>query len=267
MREGMSDERGVSDGHGAPVVPLTGRNVVVIGASRGVGRAIVRRMAAEGAHVLAVGRDPEALGHLVKEVSGTRTLAMDAADCSAPAAVFAALRPDVLIICGGARPPGRSLQELTWEEFSVNWNTDVRMSFAFCRAALRAPLNRGSTVILISSGAALGGSPLSGGYAGAKRTQMFIANYAQKESDRLELGVRFLALAPARLMPETELGQAAIEGYAHYMGISPAEFLKGMTSRQTPQDVAAAVAALVTNGAPCRGTVFSISGDGIATVS
>jgi len=43
---------------------------------------------------------------------------------------------------------------------------------------------------------------------GAKRTQMFIANYAQKESDRLNLGMRFLALAPARIMPETELGQS-----------------------------------------------------------
>jgi hypothetical protein len=115
----------------------------------------------------------------------------------------AALRPNVLVVCGGARPPGRPIQELTWEEFSVNWNTDVRMSFAFCREALRAPLPAGSTVILISSGAALGGSPISGGYAGAKRTQMFIANYAQKESDRLNLA--------ARIMPETGLSQFAAE--------------------------------------------------------
>lgn len=246
---------------------LAGRNVVVVGASRGVGRAIVRRMAAEGAHVLAVGRDAGSLEHVAKETAQTNTLAVDAAVCAAPAMVFAALRPDVLIVCGGARPPGRPIQELTWEEFSVNWNTDVRMSFAFCREALRAPLAHGSTVILISSGAAFGGSPLSGGYAGAKRTQMFIANYAQKESDRLNLGVRFLALAPARIMPETGLGQFAAESYARYLGISPSEFINGMLSRQTPKDVADAAAELVSNGAAHRGTVFTISGDGIAPVS
>lgn len=246
---------------------LAGKNVVVVGASRGVGRAMVRRMAAGGANVLAVARDSDSLDHVAKEASRTTTLAVDAAVCSAPAMVFAALRPDVLIVCGGAMPPGRPIHELTWEEFSVNWNTDVRMSFEFCREALRAPLAHGSTVILISSGAALGGSPLSGGYAGAKRTQMFIANYAQKESDRLDLGVRFLALAPARIMPETRLGQFAAESYARYLGISSSEFIDGMVSRQTPQDVADAAAELVSNGAAHRGTVFTISGGGIAAVS
>lgn len=246
---------------------LSGKNVVVVGASRGVGRAMVRRMAAGGAQVLAVARDADSLDHVAKEASRTTTLAVDAAVCSAPAKVFAALRPDVLIVCGGAMPPGRPIHELTWEEFSVNWNTDVRMSFEFCREALRAPLAHGSTVILISSGAALGGSPLSGGYAGAKRTQMFIANYAQKESDRLDLGVRFLALAPARIMPETRLGQFAAESYARYLGISSSEFIEGMVSRQTPQDVADAAAELVSNGAAHRGTVFTISGGGIAAVS
>jgi NAD(P)-dependent dehydrogenase (short-subunit alcohol dehydrogenase family) len=246
---------------------LAGKNVVVVGASRGVGRAMVRRMAAEGAQVLAVARDADSLEHVAKEAARTNILAMDATACTAPAMVFAALRPDVLIVCGGARPPGRPIQELTWEEFSVNWNTDVRMSFAFCREALRAPLAHGSIVILISSGAALGGSPISGGYAGAKRTQMFIANYAQKESDRLNLGVRFVALAPARIMPETDLGQFAAESYARYLGILPSEFIRGMVSRQTPQDVAAAAAELVSNGAAHRGIVFTISGDGIASVS
>jgi NAD(P)-dependent dehydrogenase (short-subunit alcohol dehydrogenase family) len=246
------------------MVTLAGKNVVVVGASRGVGRAIVRRMAAEGAQVLAVGRTPEPLDRLANEVSGTKTLAVDAASDGAPSRVFAALRPDVVILCAGARPPGRPIHELTWEQFSVNWETDVRMSFSFCREALRAPLAPGSTVILISSGAALGGSPISGGYAGAKRTQMFIANYAQKESYRLNLRVRFLALAPACIMPETEFGRFAVECYARYLGISPAELIKGMCSQQTPEDVANATAELANNGAAYRGSLFTVSGEGIA---
>lgn len=245
---------------------LAGKNVVVIGASRGVGRAIVRRMAAEGAQVLAVGRNREPLEQLARELPGTRTLAMDATAEGAPASVFAALRPDLLVLCGGAKPPGQPIHELTWEEFAVNWEMDVKVSFSFCREALRRPLSPGAGVIVISSGAALGGSPISGGYAGAKRTQMFIANYAQKESDRLKLGVRFFALAPARIMPDTELGRFAVESYARYLGISPAEFVDGMSSRQTPEDVANAIAQLATNFTDYPGSVFTVSGEGIAPV-
>jgi NAD(P)-dependent dehydrogenase (short-subunit alcohol dehydrogenase family) len=243
---------------------LARKNVVIVGASRGVGRAIARRMAGEGAHVLAVGRNRASLEQLASELPGTKTLAIDAAAEAAPASVFAALRPDLLVLCGGATPPGRPIHELTWEEFAVNWEVDVRISFAFCREALRRPLSPGARVIVISSGAALGGSPISGGYAGAKRTQMFIANYAQKESDRLKLGVRFIALAPARIMPDTELGQFAVESYAGYLGISPAEFVDGMSSRQTPEDVANAIVQLATNFTDYPGSVFTVSGEGIA---
>ena len=56
------------------------------------------------------------------------------------------------------------------------------------------------------------GSPISGGYAGAKRTQLFIANSAQKESDRFGLGLHLMALAP-RIMPDTALGKHAIDRY------------------------------------------------------
>src|SRR5258708_36088667 len=180
------------------MVTLAGKNVVVAGASGGVGGAIVGSVAAEGAQIQAVGRNPESLDQLAKEVSGTKTLAIEAAGHAAPSRVFAALLPDVVILCAGARPPGRPIHELTWDQFSVNWDTDVRMSFSFCREALRAPLAPGSTVILISSGAALGGSPISCGYVGARRTQLFMADYAHKESGRPDPVLGFLALARPR---------------------------------------------------------------------
>jgi hypothetical protein len=65
-------------------------------------------------------------------------------------------------------------------------------------------------------------------------------------------------------MPETELGRFAVECYARYLGISPAEFIKGMSSRQTPEDVANATAELANNGAAYRGSFFTVSGEGIA---
>ena len=118
-------------------------------------------------------------------------------------------------------------------------------AFHFCAQALRAPLTPGSVTILITSGAALEGWPISGGYAGAKRMQMFLAGYAQKESDLLGLGIRFVSLAPLRIMPETALGRAAVEGYARRLGILSSGFVAGTTDRQNPGDVADAVMTLV----------------------
>jgi NAD(P)-dependent dehydrogenase (short-subunit alcohol dehydrogenase family) len=246
---------------------LKGKKIVVLGASRGVGRTIVRRASADGAHVLAVARGQESLDELAKAASGVETLSLDAATEDAPSRVFAKMRPDVLVVSGGALPSTSPIHELTWQQFEANWQTDVKMSFLFCREALRMPLQAGSTVILISSGAALGGSPISGGYAGSKRTQMFIANYGQKESDRLGLGLRFIALLPARIMPQTELGRRAVDGYARYLGISASDFIQGMSSPQSPEDVANTVAELAGNPAAHQGNLFTISGDGIASAA
>jgi NAD(P)-dependent dehydrogenase (short-subunit alcohol dehydrogenase family) len=246
---------------------LDGKNVVVIGGSRGLGRVIVETLHAEGAHVLAVGRKSSSLQALAGEQDSPMTLALDATESESPKKAFAALNPDILIVCLGAIPPTAPLHEQDWKRFSINWETDVKASFLFCKAALTAPLRPGSTVILISSGAANAGSPISGGYAGAKRMQMFMANYCQKESDRLGLGIRFMAVAPARIMPETDIGKTAVAGYSRYLGISESDFIQGMIARQSPQDVADAIVALVDGRGEFSGNIFMVSGKGIESGS
>jgi NAD(P)-dependent dehydrogenase (short-subunit alcohol dehydrogenase family) len=246
---------------------LRGKNVVVLGASRGVGRETVRRAFADGACVLAVARGSDGLRQLENEMPGIQTLALDAAADHAPPRVFDTLSPDVMVVCGGAIPTPGPIHKLSWIQFGTTWQTDVKMSFSFCGQALRTPLAPGSTVILISSGAGIHGSPISGGYAGAKRMQMFLASYCQKESARLGLGIRFAALVPMRLMPETDLGKAAVEGYAQYLRMNPAEFVECMTDRQSAADVAAAVVRIATQREIGNGTVFTVSAEGISLLS
>jgi NAD(P)-dependent dehydrogenase (short-subunit alcohol dehydrogenase family) len=245
---------------------LTGKNVVVLGGSGSVGTVLVRRFAAEGAHVLAVARNRSRLDALPRDVAGVDVLELDATCNDAPAQVFQALAPDILVVCGGATPPTGPIHELSWTQFSANWESDVKMAFLFCRAALTKPLASGSVVILISAGAAIGGSPISGGFAGAKRTQMFIANYGQKESERLGLGIRFIALAPLMIMPNTDLGKVAVEQYSKYLGIPAADFARSIKSPQTPQDVAEAILDLALHPEGHQGSVFTVSKEGIARV-
>jgi NAD(P)-dependent dehydrogenase (short-subunit alcohol dehydrogenase family) len=247
----------------SPAASLSGKKVVVIGGSRGLGRVIVEAVHAEGARVLAVARDEKALAQIASDLAGSTTLAVDATHEMAPSKVFSAANPDVLILCAGAIPPTAPLHEQDWKQFSVNWEMDVKASFLFCKAALNLPLEPGSLIVLISSGAAIGGSPISGGYAGAKRMQMFIANYCQKESTRLALGLRFIAIAPARIMPETDVGQVAVDGYARYLGFSGEEFVQCMSSRLTTHDVASAIIGFANQRNTQPGSTFMVSGKGI----
>jgi NAD(P)-dependent dehydrogenase (short-subunit alcohol dehydrogenase family) len=216
-----------------------------------------------GARTLAVARRPEPLAALAEANPGVLTLSADAADESTPARVFETLAPDVLVVCGGAIPYMDSIQNYTWESFSRNWESDVRASFNFSKAALTKPLARGSTVVLVSSGAGIAGSPRSGGYAGAKRMQMFMAQYAQEESERLALSIRFFSLVPRYIMPTTALGKHAAEGYAKFRGITEAQFLARFDHPQTTGDVTNALITLVTEEPRREGTVFAVDGQGI----
>ena len=138
----------------------------------------------------------------------------------------------------------RPLQHQTWETFSRNWDVDVRHAFHWIREALLLPLRPGSTVVTMSSGAAVAGSPLSGGYAGAKATIRFITGYAADESERAGLGIRFISLLP-RLTPATELGSMAVAAYARRDGLDVDEYLSALGPGLTPEDVGKATVDLV----------------------
>src|SRR6476646_5384860 len=172
---------------------LSHSTTMVVGASRGLGRGIATALADAGAPVIAVARSRPALAELADTAANISTEVADAADPTVAGALLDRHEPSILILVAGATPLMRPLQHQTWETFSVNWPTDVRIAFHWLRESLLKPLRKGSRVVVISSGAAQAGSPLSGGYAGAKATQRFITAYAQEEANRADLGITFTA--------------------------------------------------------------------------
>jgi len=240
---------------------LANKSVMVVGASRGVGRAIVEAVSGQGANTLAIARDGQALADLSEQVERVRTLAADATDPRSAEQAFEKMAPDLLVISVGAVPVMAPLQDQTWDEFSRVWATDVRATFEFCKRALQAPMRSGGSVIIISSGAGtVGGSPLSGGYAGAKRMQFYLADYCQKASDQLGLGVRFVALLPSQIMGDTKVGQAAAAGYAKAQGITPQQFLDRFDVPLRPHDVAKAALRIITDPTHVDTTQFILTG-------
>lgn len=213
---------------------LTGKTVLVVGASRGLGRGIALAFGKAGASVVAVARDPAPLADLAAAGAGIRVEAADAAREEVASELTSRYQPDILVLVAGAVPVALPLHEHTWETFSVHWHADVKIAFGWLKAALLTPLRPGSEVIVISSGAGFFGSPASGGYAGAKATQRFIAGYAAEESDRAGLGITVTAVLPV-MTPFGGVGEAGIRAYTARTGKTEDEYRAGMGKPLTPE--------------------------------
>jgi NAD(P)-dependent dehydrogenase (short-subunit alcohol dehydrogenase family) len=214
---------------------IPGVTAVVTGASRGFGQGIATALSGAGARVVGVARDGAALEELRAQLGDSFIpVAADAADPNVAGELIDAYQPGVLVLNAGAMPLPRPVHHHTWQTFSRNWEVDVQQVFNWTREALLRPLEPGSTVVTLSSGAALFGSPLSGGYAGAKATIRLLTAYAADESAREDLGIRFVSLLP-QLTPVTTIGAVYVAAYAARQGAGPAAAATSQGPVVTPE--------------------------------
>jgi NAD(P)-dependent dehydrogenase (short-subunit alcohol dehydrogenase family) len=215
------------------------QRALVVGAGSGVGKATAEALRDRGVEVLASGRE------------------RDATDPEQVAALLAEADPDLVVVAAGTRPRMVSIEEHSWESFSEPWNVDVRIAFEIGRAAVARPLHPGSTVVIVSSGAGVNpnGSPMSGGYAGAKRMQMFLTSYLQRASDERRLGIRFVSVAPMQFLAGTPIGEAATAAYGAGNWPVPLD----------PSGVAGAILDVAADEEP-RGRTVAVGGEGLEVI-
>jgi len=245
--------------------PLQDKTALVIGASSGVGLATVKQLVSEGVSVVAVARGRDGLSALSARFDGAvRTVEADATDATTAERLLREFDPQLVVLATGVRPPMGRLDEFSWEAFSSPWNADTKAAFHLLQAVLARPLRAGSTVAIVSSGAAIAGSPLSGGYAGAKRMQWLMAQYAQEVSDAKKLGIRFLAVVPRQLIVGTEIGTTAAANYGAAQGLSAAEFLKRRWNVPLDADkVGAAIVSALRGDIADGVTAIAVTGEGV----
>jgi NAD(P)-dependent dehydrogenase (short-subunit alcohol dehydrogenase family) len=241
-------------------------HAVVTGGSRGLGLGLVEALVAHGARVTVVARGAEALA-AVRERLGVATIAADVTDEAAARRILAGQRPELLVLNAGATPRMGRLDQLSWADFTAAWETDVKAGLLWLQAALAVPLARGSRVLVVSSGAAVNGSPLSGSYAGAKRMLWLMARYANSASAHLDLGIRFQAIVPQQMVGGTGVGDAGAAAYANAMGLEPAAYLARFGAPMPPRTYGEHVLAVLEDPKLDDGFAFGFKGQtGVTTL-
>src|SRR5579871_4853385 len=239
---------------------LRDKNVIVTGGSRGLGLGLVEALVARGAKVTVVARDQQALKSVEARL-GVAIISADVTDEAAAHRILGEVQPDILVLNAGAKPPMGRLDQLSWQDFSTTWETDVKGGLYWMQAALKTPLKPGSRVLVGSSGAAQNGSPLSGGYAGAKRMLWLMAKYANGVSAQSKLGIRFQAIVPQQIIGGTGVGDSGASAYARASGINKEEFLARFGAPMPPRDFGEKVVSVLEDPQYADGLVFALKGD------
>ncbi|WP_436535353.1 SDR family NAD(P)-dependent oxidoreductase [Actinoplanes sp. HUAS TT8] len=252
---------------------LNGKHVVVTGAGRGIGLAIVRAFAAEGATIVAGSRRATAE---LKELPGVTAIEVDLGAPDGPSQLIEAAgdRIDVLVNNIGIAPPRTGgFLEVTDEMWLTTWNLDVMAAVRATRAALPVMLaNGGGAIVNTGSVNARLPDPLVVDYSAAKAALTNLAKSLSKEFG--PRGIRVNTVAPGPVATDLWLGDggvAATVGAA--TGQDPREVEAGaaaamVTGRFTrPEEVADLVLLLAGNRAGnVTGAEFTIDGGMVTTL-
>jgi len=185
---------------------LKGQTAVVTGASKGIGLAIARALAAEGCTVQIVSRSRDAIESAARDIReqhgvDVRAHALDLSRSDSVAALLEATgTPDILVNNAGAIPGG-DLQAIDEARWRAAWDLKVFGYINLCRAYYAAMRGRRKGVIVNVTG--LAADRLDSGYiAGSTGNSALNAFTRTLGSYSLEDGIRVLAVSPGAV--ETE---------------------------------------------------------------
>jgi 3-oxoacyl-[acyl-carrier protein] reductase len=199
---------------GDHVSKLTSKVALVTGGSRGIGAAIAKRLAADGASVaITYTKGADAAASVVKQIesAGGKALAIqaDAVDAKAvTAAVEKAVaslgKLDVLVNNAGVATP-KKFEDTTLEEMNHMIDINLRGTFIATQAALKH-MNKGGRIIMI--GSCVGERLMTPGLAAYAATKGAIKMFTQGLSR--EVGDRSITVNNIQPGPiDTELNPAA----------------------------------------------------------
>lgn len=237
-----------------------GKNLMVVGAYAGIGRAAAKRLADEGAKIVAVGRQEDKLREVVAELPGEghEALVADAAKWGEWENVIKAAgrlgRLSGAVVCAGLheiRPLGVLDAESLARAFEANVTTAMLATRAFTKVAEK----QGGSVVWISSVAALRGTATFAAYAAAKGALIAASRVAAVELAARRIRVNVLAAG----VVETAMSQAWL---AHLSDSQRDELARNhLLGTGRPEDVADVIAFLLSNDSRwMTGSLITVDG-------
>ena len=252
---------------------LKDKVAIITGGGRGIGRAIARRFAAEGAAVLVAARTSKEVSTVDAEI---RSAGQEAAAISADVAQESGCRRiveetrkrfgqiDVLVNNAGLLGPVKAVEEISPAEWDEVLAVNLRAPFLLSRLVLPDMYSRNSgSIINISSVAAKGAFQWNSPYAASKAGLVGFTRTLAAESARK--GVRVNAICPGPV--ETEMFQALGKGLAELLHGDPEKLFQGFLAGilqgrpQTADEVAAAALFLASSEASAiTGQTLNVDG-------
>jgi NAD(P)-dependent dehydrogenase (short-subunit alcohol dehydrogenase family) len=183
-------------------IALRGQVALITGATRGIGLAIARSLAAESCNLILAARDEKTLNRVSRELSSTKIKILaypcDVRDPHSVDALFRAARQhfrrlDILVNNAGIAHPNLAIDKLPFQLWTDVLETNLTGMFLVTQAALTI-MKRGGTIVNNLSIAATRVFPGSAAYNASKHGALGLTNTLREELR--PKGIRVIALLP-----------------------------------------------------------------------
>jgi 3-oxoacyl-[acyl-carrier protein] reductase len=242
------------------MIDLSGRVAIVTGASRGIGRAIAARLAAQGAHVVAAARGENARAvadGITAEGGRADAVALDVTQPGAGEDIVRSTlerlgRIDILVNNAGIARD-QLLLRMKREDWDAVLATNLTGAFALTQAVLKPMIRqRGGRIVCISSVVGQSGNAGQANYAASKAGVIGFAKAVALEV--ASRGITVNVVAPG--LVETDMTRAITDSARD-------EWASKIPLRRlgTPDDIASAVCFLASDEASyITGQVLAVNG-------
>jgi NAD(P)-dependent dehydrogenase (short-subunit alcohol dehydrogenase family) len=242
------------------------RAVIVTGAGTGIGAAVTRRLAHDGASVVLVGRRRDPIERVAAATGQTFVVADASTEEGVERIVAATVDAhggiDGLVLNAGVMLPG-TVAEASVDDWRATLDVNLTGPFLLARAALPQLLERQGSVVSVASIAALRAGPGMAAYCASKAGLVLLTQCLAVEQGAA--GLRANVVAPGWV--RTEMADEEMDEFGGPRGLDReaayAEITRNVPARRpaTADEAAAAVVWLLSpQAAYVNGSVLTVDG-------